>query len=74
MKDQSVFQHVKLGDIAKYQEYGIETVDQHAQHKCKAAIDKEQVASPCHSPSPLDCCFSSLSHRSRHVRDLSRPS
>ena len=28
MKDQSVFQHVKLGDIAKYQEYGIETVDQ----------------------------------------------
>ena len=28
MKDQSVFPHVKLGDIAKYQEYGIETVDQ----------------------------------------------
>lgn len=28
MKDQSVFQHVKLGDIVKYQEYGIETVDQ----------------------------------------------
>ena len=27
MKDQSVFQHVKVGDIAKYQEYGIETVD-----------------------------------------------
>lgn len=27
MKDQSVFQHVKVGDIAKYKEYGIETVD-----------------------------------------------
>ena len=27
MKDQSVFQHVKIGDIAKYKEYGIETVD-----------------------------------------------
>ena len=27
MKDQSVFQLVKVGDIAKYKEYGIETVD-----------------------------------------------